>query len=55
MTGPTPLYPHSMIWRRDDREDTLTALRRAVLDLAAAEGWLDWDPERHWLPVTDRP
>jgi DNA-binding transcriptional LysR family regulator len=55
LQDPTPLYTHAMLWRRDDRDETLTDLRRAFTDLAAAEGWLDYDPRRHWLPTPDRP
>jgi DNA-binding transcriptional LysR family regulator len=50
---PTPCYPFSLIWRAADRHPTLTLLRRLLTEAGAADGWLRFDPQRHWLPDAD--
>ncbi|ASR37172.1 LysR family transcriptional regulator [Prauserella marina] len=46
---PSPLFPWSVIWRKDMKRPSV----RKVLDLAGetseAEGWCEHDPERCWL------
>ncbi|MFD5251510.1 LysR family transcriptional regulator [Streptomyces bobili] len=50
VTDPTPVYPHSLIWRRDNPHPALTALR-AHLDSAqpARPGTSVWTPS--WTPA----
>ncbi|MEU5031746.1 LysR family transcriptional regulator [Streptomyces milbemycinicus] len=49
LTGPVPLSPVSMVWRRGLRHPGLDALRAAAAALGAAGGWLD-APPGSWLP-----
>ncbi|RKN07807.1 LysR family transcriptional regulator [Streptomyces radicis] len=53
LTGPVPLIPVSMVWRRGLRHPGLAALTAAARGLAAAEGWL-LRPRDAWLPEADR-
>jgi DNA-binding transcriptional LysR family regulator len=53
ITDPVPLFAWSVIWRRDDRNEALTRLRRGIAHLSKADDWLTWDPARHWLPAAD--
>jgi DNA-binding transcriptional LysR family regulator len=47
---PSPLFPWSLVWRRDRAHPAL----RRLLDLAGRtsreEGWCACDPDRSWLP-----
>lgn len=52
LTGPVPLSPVSMVWRRGLRHPGLDALRRAV-DALAAEGRWRERPAGSWLPEPD--
>ncbi len=47
--GPTPAYPHSLVWRRDNPHPTLAALRSHLV--ATRSGPLD---DRVWTPAWAR-
>ncbi len=54
LVDPVPLYAWSMAWRRDTRGAGVEAVRSASAELAAAEGWLAWEPgDDTWLPEPD--
>jgi DNA-binding transcriptional LysR family regulator len=46
---PTPVYPWSLLWRRDNRHPALPLLVEHI-----RAGYRPFDPERHWLPSGDR-
>ncbi|MFJ4468001.1 LysR family transcriptional regulator [Streptomyces sp. NPDC089424] len=51
VTGPTPVYPHSLVWRRDDPHPALATLRAHLAAMAdghhAAGTWVpEWTPDR---------
>ncbi|MGW6707372.1 LysR family transcriptional regulator [Streptomyces sp. NPDC054956] len=50
LTGPVPLSPLAMVWRKDLRHPGLDALRSAAAGLAAEHGWLEV-PADSWLPA----
>ncbi|MGW7003217.1 LysR family transcriptional regulator [Streptomyces sp. NPDC054933] len=50
LVGPTPLYAWSLIWRDDQRHPQLDALLRGFTETAGSGRWLEYDPERDWLP-----
>ncbi|MGW5848401.1 LysR family transcriptional regulator [Streptomyces sp. NPDC055254] len=50
LTGPVPLSPLSMVWRRGFTHPGLDALRAAADGLAAERGWLD-PPAGSWTPA----
>ncbi len=39
ITGPTPVYPHSLLWRRDNPHPALALLRTHLTPPAAVPGW----------------
>jgi DNA-binding transcriptional LysR family regulator len=51
---PTPLYPWSMIWRSGDTHPLLPALHQHLTTVGDQQGWLAFDPRRHWLPAADQ-
>jgi hypothetical protein len=53
LTDPIPLYPWTMVYRRDLNHHGLDELRRAADHLARAEGWLQI-PASAWLTTADR-
>ncbi|AXK33130.1 LysR family transcriptional regulator [Streptomyces armeniacus] len=54
LTGPVPLSPVSLVWRRGLRHPGLDALRSAADVLAAADTtWLRHVPPGSWLPEAD--
>jgi DNA-binding transcriptional LysR family regulator len=53
LTDPVPLYPWTMVHRRDLRHPGLEALSSAAEQLAQAEGWRAV-PQDGWLAATDR-
>lgn len=53
LTGPVPLAPVSLVWRRGLRHPGLPALRAAAADLAHGDGWTSV-PRGAWLPEADR-
>ncbi|PKW16025.1 LysR family transcriptional regulator [Saccharopolyspora spinosa] len=48
IVDPTPVYPLSMLWRRDNRHPALPLLIGHVI-----AGLRPFDPERHWLPPAE--
>lgn len=48
LVAPTPLYAWSVIWRDDT--PALAALLRAFAEVGARSRWLEYDPDRDWLP-----
>jgi DNA-binding transcriptional LysR family regulator len=55
LTGPVPLYAWHALWRTGERHPVLAPLLSAFGAAAGEEGWLAYDPARHWLPEADRP
>ncbi|MGW5330798.1 LysR family transcriptional regulator, partial [Streptomyces sp. NPDC004014] len=51
VTDPTPVYPHSLVWRRDNPHPALATLRA---HLAAGIAPACWGPEPHPVQVTSR-
>ncbi|ANS65592.1 LysR-family transcriptional regulator [Streptomyces lincolnensis] len=49
---PIPLSPVSLVWRKGLAHPGFDALRRAVLELTAEEGW-SRRPAGGWIPATD--
>lgn len=52
LAQPTPLYAWSLAWREADQHPSMPALLRAFADLGRANRWLEYNPERDWLPGT---
>ncbi|TPQ20220.1 LysR family transcriptional regulator [Streptomyces sporangiiformans] len=52
LVDPVPLSPVSLVWRRGLAHPGIDALRAAVAELAAAEGWLQ-RPADGWIPAMD--
>ncbi|MDT9681305.1 LysR family transcriptional regulator [Streptomyces sp. TRM76323] len=52
LTGPVPLSPVALVWRKGLKHPGLDALRTAAARLAAEEGWLAV-PDGAWLPELD--
>ncbi|MFZ3470688.1 LysR family transcriptional regulator [Streptomyces sp. 4.24] len=50
LTGPVPLSPLAMVWRKGLAHPGLDALRAAAAALAAERGWLEVPPDS-WLPA----
>ncbi|SEG09309.1 DNA-binding transcriptional regulator, LysR family [Actinacidiphila yanglinensis] len=55
LAGPVPLYAWHAVWRTHERHAVLPQLLAAFAAAARDEGWLDHDPQRHWLPEEDMP
>lgn len=59
VTGPTPVYPHSLLWHRDNAHPALATLRAhlaATADVQEADGtWTpEWTPDRTPVRTPDR-
>ncbi|MGC9536299.1 LysR family transcriptional regulator [Streptomyces sp. UG1] len=52
LIDPVPLSPVSLVWRKGLVHPAFDALRRAVVELTAEEGWLHRPPEG-WTPAMD--
>ncbi|MDN0197167.1 LysR family transcriptional regulator [Streptomyces sp. S.PNR 29] len=52
LVDPVPLSPVSLVWRRGLAHPALDALRRAAIEVAAGEGWLE-RPVGGWIPAID--
>ncbi|GAA4103834.1 MULTISPECIES: LysR family transcriptional regulator [Streptomyces] len=52
LTGPVPLAPVSLVWRRGLAHPGVRVLREVAREAAAAHGWLD-RPRGSWLPAPD--
>ncbi|WP_433252287.1 LysR family transcriptional regulator [Streptosporangium sp. CA-135522] len=53
LTGPTPLYAWSLMWRTQDQHPLLGVLLREFAETASRRRWLDYSPERDWLSDAD--
>lgn len=53
LIDPVPLSPVSLVWRKGLVHPGFDALRRAAVELAAAEGWLN-RPADGWFPAIDK-
>jgi DNA-binding transcriptional LysR family regulator len=49
LSDPVPLYPWSIVYRRDERSAGVAALEAAAAQLGTEEGWLSV-PDDAWLP-----
>ncbi|WP_225822929.1 LysR family transcriptional regulator [Streptomyces naphthomycinicus] len=52
LVDPVPLSPVSLVWRKGLVHPGLTALRKAVAEIARVEGWLR-QPVGGWIPAMD--
>ena len=52
LTSPAPLYPWTMVHRRELRHPALDALRAGAEQLARRDRWLE-PPRDHWIPHAD--
>ncbi|MFF4187796.1 LysR family transcriptional regulator [Streptomyces sp. NPDC001691] len=52
LTGPVPLAPVSMVWRKGFSHPGVEVLRRVAAEASAAHGWLR-RPAGSWLPEPD--
>lgn len=51
LVDPTPLYAWSLLWRDGpDRHPRLGDVLRTLGEQAARRRWLEYDPDRDWLP-----
>jgi DNA-binding transcriptional LysR family regulator len=53
LADPTPLYAWSLTWRRQDDNPLLRSLLERFAETGRRLRWLDHDPARDWLPVSD--
>lgn len=53
LTAPTPLYAWSLAWQESRRHPSLDTLLRGFAEAGRTRRWLDYAPERDWLPDTD--
>lgn len=53
LVEPTPLYAWSLAWRESRRHLLLDTLLRGFTEVGRTRRWLDYTPERDWLPDTD--
>jgi DNA-binding transcriptional LysR family regulator len=53
LADPTPLYAWSLVWPRDEHHPRLPALLDAFGEAGRESRWLEFRPERDWLPGSD--
>jgi len=53
LVEPTPLYAWSLAWRESHRHPLLDTLLRGFTEVGRTRRWLDYTPERDWLPDAD--
>ncbi|MEV0414237.1 LysR family transcriptional regulator [Streptomyces sp. NPDC050448] len=53
LVEPTPLYAWSLAWRESYRHPLLDTLLRGFTEAGRTRRWLDYTPQRDWLPDTD--
>ncbi|MEU1329394.1 LysR family transcriptional regulator [Streptomyces sp. NPDC005865] len=53
LTAPTPLYAWSLAWRESHRHPQLDALLSGFTEVGRTRRWLDYAPQRDWLPEAD--
>lgn len=51
---PAPLFPWSVVWRKDGEHPALQRLLTLLGRTSRSECWCEHDPERSWLPETDQ-
>ncbi len=54
LVDPTPLYAWSLVWHRDRPDPGVGELLRGCADTGRRRRWLEYRPERDWLPEADR-
>lgn len=52
LVDPTPVYPWSLVWRRETTHPFVERMLRLSDDESAT--WLAYEPGEHWLPQADR-
>ncbi|MGW3209591.1 LysR family transcriptional regulator [Streptomyces sp. NPDC001135] len=55
LVEPTPLYAWSLAWRESSRHPLIDTLLRGFAQVGRARRWLEYTPQRDWLPDTDHP
>ncbi|MGW1745135.1 LysR family transcriptional regulator [Streptomyces sp. NPDC002092] len=55
LADPTPLYAWSLAWRESSRHPGLDTLLRGFTEAGRTRRWLDYTPQRDWLPDIDHP
>lgn len=55
LVEPTPLYAWSLAWRESSRHPLLDTLLRGFTEAGRTRRWLEYKPQRDWLPDTDHP
>jgi DNA-binding transcriptional LysR family regulator len=53
LVEPTPLYAWSLAWRRSHPHPLLDTLLRGFAEAGRIHRWLDYTPQRDWLPDID--
>lgn len=54
LVDPTPLYAWSLMWRTQDAHPAISTLLQAFSEVGSRSRWLEFHPERDWLPESDR-
>ncbi|MFF7356262.1 LysR family transcriptional regulator [Streptomyces filipinensis] len=55
LVEPTPLYAWSLAWRESARHPLLDTLLRGFTEAGRTRRWLEYTPQRDWLPDIDHP
>jgi DNA-binding transcriptional LysR family regulator len=50
---PAPLFVWSLVWHEGNQHPLLGLLVDRAIETSRSSGWLDYDPERDWLPDPD--
>ncbi|WP_063752655.1 LysR family transcriptional regulator [Streptomyces sp. NRRL S-350] len=53
LVDPTPLYAWSLVWPKHSPHPRLPALLRAFADTGRRNRWLEYRPDRDWLPEAE--
>ncbi|MFE0463038.1 LysR family transcriptional regulator [Kitasatospora sp. NPDC058965] len=53
LVDPTPLYAWSLVWPRRAAHPGVPALLRAFTEVGGRRRWLEYRPERDWLPEAE--
>jgi hypothetical protein len=53
LVDPTPLYAWSLVWPEQTRHPGIPALLRAFAEAGRHRRWLEYHPERDWLPEAE--
>ncbi|WP_145905332.1 LysR family transcriptional regulator [Kitasatospora viridis] len=54
LVDPTPLYAWSLVWPRSNAHPAVPALLRAFAETGRRNRWLEYRPDRDWLPEAER-